>query len=170
MTELSIRLAETEDDFAADRALSYEWARSHIEEFPQHRETILKAFEPVAFKNTVENLHIIHARPQGAILLACLDGEVVGCVMHHKSGDGTAEIKRLFVDEKGRGHGLGRALLDAMFQQMKQDGYARVIFSSAKILTHARALYESVGFTDMDHPDDFPKDLHHFAYFMERAL
>ena len=170
MTELSIRLAETEDDFAAARALSYEWARSHIEEFPQHRETILKAFDPVAYKNTVETLHIIHARPRGAILLAFLDGEAVGCVMHHQIDDSTAEIKRLFVDERGRGHGLGRALLNAMFQRMKQDGYRRVIFSSAKILTHARALYESVGFTDMDHPDDFPKDLHHFVYFMEKAL
>ena len=59
---------------------------------------------------------------------------------------------------------------EAMLAQMKQDGYSRMIFSSAKILTHARALYESVGFTDMPHPDDFPKDMRDFVYFMERPL
>ncbi|MDG1430822.1 MAG: hypothetical protein P8H92_16595 [Paracoccaceae bacterium] len=46
--EVSIRLAETETDFEAARELSYEWARSHIAEFPEHRETILKVFEPNA--------------------------------------------------------------------------------------------------------------------------
>ncbi len=170
MAEISIRLAQTDADFEAARVVSYEWANSHIEEFPEHRETILKAFEPVAYKRTVDNLHIIHARPQGAILLAELEGQAVGCVMYLGAEPDTAEIKRLFVDPKGRGHRLGQRLLTAMLAQMKQDGYSRVIFSSAKILTHARALYESVGFTDMPHPDDFPKDMRDFVYFMERPL
>ena len=170
MTNAVIRLAQTEEDFAAARALSYEWARTHLEEFPQYHDIILKVFAPDKYKETVENLHVIHARPQGAILLAELDGEPVGCVMYHSSGPQTAEIKRLFVDEKGRGYGLGQALLLAMFKQMQDDGYKRVIFSSAKILTHARTLYKSVGFADMIHPDDFPKEMRHFVYFMEREL
>ena len=170
MAEVSIRLAQTTADFEAARVLSNEWAHAHIEEFPEHSEIILKVFEPAAYKRTVDNLHIIHARPQGAILLAELDGDAVGCVMYHETGADTAEIKRLFVNTKGRGHRLGQRLLTAMLAQMKQDGYSRVIFGSASILTHARVLYERVGFTDMPHPDDFPKEMRHFVYFMERAL
>jgi len=170
MTNAAIHLASAEEDFAAARALSYEWARTHLAEFPQHHDIILKVFEPTKYRETVESLHVIHARPGGAVLLARLNDDAVGCVMYHSSGPNTAEIKRLFVDKKGRGHGLGKALLEAMFEQMKQDGYTRVIFSSAKILVHARSLYERVGFTEMPHPDDFPKELHHFVYFMEREL
>jgi GNAT superfamily N-acetyltransferase len=79
-------------------------------------------------------------------------------------------VKRLFVDESGRGHGLGRALLKEMFERMRDDGYVTVRFSSARFLAHARELYESVGFTDIAQPDDFPEALREIVYFMERQI
>lgn len=57
-----------------------------------------------------------------------------------------------------------------MFGQMQADGYASVMFSSARFLTHARALYESVGFQDIPHPDGFPDDMRDTVYFMKRPL
>ena len=70
----------------------------------------------------------------------------------------------------GRGHGIGRRLLHAMFDQMRADGYDTVRFSSARFLSHAEALYRSVGFHDAPHPPGFPEHLKSFVYFMERPL
>lgn len=90
--------------------------------------------------------------------------------MYQEMEPGVAEIKRLFVDSSARGHGLGKTLLTEMFRRMKADRYATVRFSSAKFLEHARALYESVGFRDIEQPGDLPDYLRDFVYFMERPL
>jgi ribosomal protein S18 acetylase RimI-like enzyme len=165
-----ILIAETEGDFVAARALGFEWARSHLVDFPEHQSLIEKFFDPDAYKETMENLHIIHARPKGAVLLAELEGRPVGCVMYQEMEPGVAEIKRLFVASSARGHGLGKTLLTEMFRRMKADRYATVRFSSAKFLEHARALYESVGFRDIEQPGNLPDYLRDFVYFMERPL
>lgn len=170
MPRTTIRMAETDADFDAARALSLTWAKSHLEDFPEFKHLIEKVFDPVVYGETVANLHFIHARPKGGILLAELDNNPVGCVMYHEMEPGVAEIKRLFVDQRGRGHGLGQALLTTMFKQMAADSYSTVRFSSAKFLTHARKLYESVGFSDIPQPDTLPEFLRDFVYFMERPL
>lgn len=90
--------------------------------------------------------------------------------MYSQASSGVAEFKRLFVRPDGRGHGLGRKMLDHMFEQMATDGYARVFFSSAIFLTSARAMYENVGFVPMPHPSGFPDDWRDKVYFMERSL
>lgn len=169
MPEISIRRAEGEDDLAAIRALCRDWVDWQLEALPEHREAILTRFEPVAYARELDQLPVIHARPRGAILLATLDDRPVGCVMYHPHDPampGTAEIKRLFVRPDGRGYGIGRALLEEMFDGMRRDGYDRVRFASARFLTHARALYEQVGFKDIAAlPGTLP-----VAYWMERAL
>jgi ribosomal protein S18 acetylase RimI-like enzyme len=170
MARRNIFLAETDADFAATRSLGFEWARTHREDFPQHRDIIDKVFDPETYQETMENLHIIHARPKGAVLLAALDARPVGCVMYQEMEPGIAEVKRLFVDPCARGHRLGQALLLEMFRQMKGDGYVSVRFSSAKFLEHARALYESAGFKDIAQPADLPEYLRDIVYFMERPL
>jgi GNAT superfamily N-acetyltransferase len=86
--------------------------------------------------------------------------------MYDQMEPGVAEVHRLFVTEEGRGNGVGRALLEEMFLQMRLDGYTAVRFSSARFLTHARQLYESLGFVDMPAPEDAPGHV----YFMERSL
>jgi len=170
MSPTTIRLAETDADFDAARVLGFEWAKTHLEDFPEHQDIIEKVFDPDAYAATMADLHIIHARPTGAVLLAELDGQPVGCVMYQAMEPDVAEIKRLYVSDTGRGHGLGKALLTEMFAQMAADGYTTVRFSSARFLTHARALYESAGFTDIPQPADFPGFLRDFVYFMERPL
>ena len=90
--------------------------------------------------------------------------------MYAEAGPGVAEFNRMFVSEEGRGHGLGRLMLKRMFEQMVSDGYKKAVFSSAKFLTQARAMYESAGFVDMPHPQGFPDEWREYVYFMERSL
>jgi GNAT superfamily N-acetyltransferase len=170
LPKVTISRAETQADFDHARSLCNAWVDWQLKVFPEYRNEIHKVFEPVAYARTLAELPVIHARPKGAILLAALDGRPAGCVMYLEMEPGVAEIKRLFVDESGRGHGLGQALLTEMFAHMRADGYKTVRFSSARFLTHARSLYEKVGFADIPQPPDLPEHLRGIVYFMERPL
>ena len=170
MPQVSIKMAETDHDIETARALCREWLQWHWRAFPEGGPVDGNPMNPDAFAAVLDDLPNIHARPRGAILLAEVEGQPAGCVMYHEADGETAEIKRLFVSETGRGHRVGRLLLERMFEEMRADGYRRVMFSSAKFLTHARKLYESVGFTDMPLPAGFPDHFRDFVYFMERPL
>lgn len=118
----------------------------------------------------MEKLPDLHKRPLGGMLISSVDGKPCGCVMYGEAEPGTAEFKRMFVSSAGRGYGLGRKMLDHMFEQMAADGYTRVFFSSATFLTHARAMYENAGFVPMSHPPGFPDAWRERVYFMQRSL
>lgn len=171
MSEVSVHLAETEDDFEAARKLCLDWLDWHWKNYPPDwpRGTD-HPMDPDNFKTVVQELPNRHARPKGAILLGLVDGEPAGCVMYHEADDGLAEFKRMFVAEAGRGYGIGRLMLSRMFEQMTEDGYSKVFFSSATFLTHARAMYEKAGFKPMPQPEGFPEEWKERVYFMERDL
>ncbi|GGE61733.1 hypothetical protein GCM10011517_31670 [Actibacterium pelagium] len=126
--------------------------------------------DPERFAQVLRDLPELHARPRGGIFIGLVDDQPAGCVMYNEQSAGVAEFNRMFVSEAGRGYGVGRRLLNRMFDQMIEDGYQKVIFSSAIFLTHARAMYEAAGFTDMAHPDGFPNEWKPYVYFMERPL
>ena len=126
--------------------------------------------DPVGFQSILNDLPDLHKRPLGGILIASVGGKAAGCVMYREASPGSAEFNRMFVNPRGRGHGLGRKMLDHMFAQMADDGYTRVFFSSATFLTHARAMYEHAGFAPMPHPPGFPDAWRDKVYFMERSL
>lgn len=163
---VTVRRAETEADFQATRALCQAFVDWQLATFPDLREKILAYFEPRAYARTLAELPLVHARPKGAILLAERDGRPLGCVMYHEMEPGVAEVKRLFVAESARGLGLGRALLEAMFDLMRTDGYTEVRLESARFLTDAKRLYDKMGFVEITPPSGSPEH----AYFMKRPL
>lgn len=170
MTEITVKLAETDADIDAARALCREWMAWHWDAYPKDWPVRGNPMEPERFLKILDELPALHARPRGGILLASIDEVPCGCVMYNEAGPDIAEFNRMFVSEAGRGHGLGGLLLAHMFDQMIADGYKRVFFSSARFLTHARAMYERAGFVDMPHPADFPDAWRDYVYFMERKL
>ncbi|WP_127113871.1 GNAT family N-acetyltransferase [Shimia sediminis] len=171
MTEIAIRLASNKDDIEAARELCREWLEWHWKNYPSDwPRGDNHPMDPVGFQATLNDLPDLHKRPLGGILIASVNGKDAGCVMYSEASSGIAEFKRMFVSEDGRGQGLGRKLLDRMFEQMTIDGYAKVFFSSATFLAHARDMYEKAGFIPMPHPAGFPDAWRDKVYFMERTL
>ena len=168
--EVLIRMASTEAEFEQVRDLCRQWLDWHWKNYPADWPTEGNPMDPVRFRAILDDLPSLHARPHGGILLALLDDQPVGCVMYNEARPGLAEFNRMFVNDNGRGFGIGRQLLSHMFEQLIKDGYQRVRFSSAKFLTHARSMYEAAGFVDAPHSEGFPSEWQPYVYFMERPL
>jgi len=165
-----VRLASCNADIEEARALCRQWLTWHWDNYPADWPTEGNPMDPAGYEAVLRDLATLHARPLGAILIASLGGQPVGCVMYSQASPGVAELNRMFVNNAGRGQGIGRRLLDAMMDQMIQDGYRKAIFSSAHFLTHAKAMYAAAGFTEIPTPKGFPDLWAAYVYFMERDL
>jgi GNAT superfamily N-acetyltransferase len=166
MPDITISRAETEAEIDAIRDLCRQWPEWLLETFPENEENIRKRFYSGAYEDTLVALPQIHARPNGAMFLATLDGTPAGCVMYCEQQPRQAEFNRMFVATVARGHGLGERLMDAMLVQMKSDGYETVVFNSARFLEHARRMYERLGFRDIPTPPGRPAH----EYYMIKEL
>jgi DNA-binding MarR family transcriptional regulator/GNAT superfamily N-acetyltransferase len=100
--------------------------------------------------------------PRGAMLVAYLRGEAIGCGAVKLHGRKPCEIKRMWVDESARGLGLGRRLL-ADLEATARQGRARVAhIETNHTLTEAIALYESSGYVEVAPFNDEPFADHWF--------
>ena len=91
--------------------------------------------------------------PQGALLLALVDGEVAGCgALRPLPGSDYAnacEMKRLYVRPAFRQFGLGRMLAQALLDRGLQAGYSAMLLDTLDEMEAARGLYASLGFEEI---------------------
>jgi GNAT superfamily N-acetyltransferase len=86
--------------------------------------------------------------PDGAFLIALLDGEPVACAgwrSHGPDGD-VAELKRMFTLPTVRGRGLARRLLAAVEESARSYGRKRLILETGDRQPEAVGLYRSSGY------------------------
>jgi ribosomal protein S18 acetylase RimI-like enzyme len=72
-----------------------------------------------------------------------------------------AYLEELYVVPERRGHGLGRALLEAAMEHARQRGAAHIDLGTSEDDVAARALYESAGFTNREGGPDGPAMLYY---------
>lgn len=107
----------------------------------------------LCFQNFEDELRTLpgkYAPPEGALLLARLDGQAVGCIALRKHAENICEMKRLYVKNCCRGMGLGRKLAVMIIEEAKRLGYAYIRLDTLSTMQSALRLYESLGFYDID--------------------
>lgn len=90
------------------------------------------------------------APPGGACLVGYADGEPVCVGAVKRLGDGLCEIKRMYVAPAGRSRGVARALLGALEDAARALGYQRVRLDTGPEQPHAKALYLSAGYREIE--------------------
>jgi GNAT superfamily N-acetyltransferase len=87
--------------------------------------------------------------PHGAMLLAYLRGEAIGCGAVKLHGKRPCEIKRMWVDDAARGLGLGGRLLADLESVAREAGARLAHIETNRSLTEAIALYRSSGYVEV---------------------
>jgi putative acetyltransferase len=105
--------------------------------------------------------------PLGRLLLALDGDEAAGCVGLRPFEPGVCEMKRLYIRPAHRGSGLGRLLAERIVEAGRDAGYERMRLDTLPTMGAARALYQSLGFVEIEAYR--PNPIHGTTYF-ELAL
>ncbi|MEI5676624.1 MULTISPECIES: GNAT family N-acetyltransferase [unclassified Nocardioides] len=84
--------------------------------------------------------------PGGAVLVARLGDEVVGCVALAVTRPGVMDLVKMAVSPDHQGHGIGRSLVAAALDRARELGATRLELESNRRLASAVHLYEQHGF------------------------
>jgi ribosomal protein S18 acetylase RimI-like enzyme len=114
--------------------------------FRDYGDTIDVDLEFQGFSDELADLPGEYAAPLGALLLAEVAGDYVGCVALRRLEEGVCEMKRLYVAPAGRGRGLGRQLAEEIIVRAVALGYKKMRLDTLATMTEARQLYSSLGF------------------------
>jgi putative acetyltransferase len=121
------------------------------------------------FEGELDGLPGRYAPPEGRLYLAYLDDdEPAGCIALRKLEDGICEMKRLFLRENARGHGLGNLLIEKLIADAGAIGYEKMRLDTYPLkMGKAVSLYESHGFYEIPMYYDNPYE---GVLFMELVL
>jgi len=143
------------------------WARVR---YAADIEFIERYFDAAAFEAELKGLPGKYARPEGRLLLATDDDVPAGCVAFRDLGAGVCEMKRLYVDPKFHGKGIGRALVSNLIHEAKAAGFLTMRLDTGPNNGEAKRLYANAGFRLIQPYYDVPDELRSWLVFMELDL
>jgi carbonic anhydrase len=114
--------------------------------FQEYADSLPFALDFQGFDRELAELPGAYAAPRGALLL--VRGE--GCVGLRPLDGGACEMKRLYVRPSARGRGVGRLLVEAVVAEARRLGYARMRLDTTPGMERAQALYEQLGFGEIE--------------------
>ena len=105
------------------------------------------------FEDEIATLPGEYVEPRGALLMARVNGELVGCCalrpIDNVDYPNACEMKRLYVRKAFRKLGIGRQLVEAIMDCARQADYDCVLLDTLSDMESARALYQDLNFEEI---------------------
>ncbi|ATY16087.1 N-acetyltransferase [Amycolatopsis sp. AA4] len=101
--------------------------------------------------------------PTGAFLMAYRDGKPAGCVGVRMVEPGLSALTKVYIRPEHRGHGGGKLIVTAAEEAAKRLGSSRMRLDTRDDLVEARALYASMGYTEVEAFNDDQYAEHWFS-------
>lgn len=98
----------------------------------------------------LENPAKKYTAPQGEILVAVENSNVLGMVAYHRLSDVRCEMKRLYVKPEARGLRLGDILVKKVIEHAECAGYKEMVLDTIEPLQAAIHLYKKHGFIECE--------------------
>ena len=98
------------------------------------------------FSEEIASLPKNYGPPHGCLLLARINGEIIGCIAVRYQDATVCEMKRLYVKPQYRRMGLGRRLAESAIRRAREMNYSRVVLDTLPSMTEAQSLYKALGF------------------------
>jgi len=92
------------------------------------------------------------------VIIVYRDEDAVGCGAIRKYSNDTMEIKRMFVDPRYRGQGIGKIVLNSLERWATELGYSYCILESGNKQPEALALYERAGYARIPNYGQYASD------------
>ena len=86
------------------------------------------------------------------------DGTPAGCIAMQKLDESRCEMKRLYVRDEFRSHGIGRKLTEQILADAREIGYRVILLDTLPFLTDAIRLYRCLGFREIPRYNNSPMD------------
>ena len=93
-----------------------------------------------------------------SLLVVVESGQLAGCAALRSLGEGTGEMKRLYVRPAFQGKGLGRLLVERIIAEAKAAGHRRLVLDTLPVMEGAIGLYRSLGFREIPAYGDNPPE------------
>ena len=106
--------------------------------------------------------------PGVEVFVARIDGVALGMAALVIRDDGSAELKRMFVDDRARGQRLASGLLDAIEEHARDVGVGVIQLETGPQSFAALALYDRHGYTRIPNFGPYVGD--EFSVCMEKSL
>jgi ribosomal protein S18 acetylase RimI-like enzyme len=145
------------NDLSKKTVTNITYKKLDTNEIAKTRALILKYInrlnQDLSFQNIDEELNRFpekYAEPDGAFIIAKENGNIAGCVGLRKTDDKTCEMKRLFVDDKYRGKGTGKKLVEIIIEEAKSKNYEKIQLDTLDTMKSALGIYYKAGFYEIE--------------------
>ena len=143
---------------------------------PPHQPEILRLMDMsnayMASLYPAESNHMVDIatleKPNVSFFVARHEGKIVGCCALVEADDGTAEIKRMFVDPDARGLRIGKLMMEALVGRGQQLGISAIRLETGISQPEAIGLYRKAGFLEIEAFPPYKPDP--LSMFMELKL
>ena len=174
MSPPAFRIADPVADRAALVAMNVEyvtWVFAEIEKMSGMTARGILGAEVADYVPTIIDKVCGDPPPLGVFYLVENAGQLVAMGGLRRSGDGIAELKRVYVRPAGRGQRLGQALATRLVADARAFGYRRVRLDTLPFMGAAQAIYEAMGFVDCaPYPIEMPEAFRDRIRYMALAL
>ena len=121
------------------------------------RLNVAKAQEKYVANKTVILARAYAYRNQRSRSFFIYDGEIpIGMGLYYDCPERASyDVSQMFIDERYQGHGYGKAAMQLLLDEMKQDGkYNKVMLCYIEENDIAQNMYKQLGFVEIGHDED----------------
>jgi putative acetyltransferase len=114
----------------------------------------------------------LYSPPTGALLLARIDRDIVGCAAIRQLEPQICELCRMYVKATYRRQGVARALLERLVEIAQSANYQKMRLDTPRFASAAHQLYAEYGFVEIPpYPGTkIPIERQAYWLYMERSL
>jgi GNAT superfamily N-acetyltransferase len=129
-----------------------------------------RIFANQSIDHELANLAKKYGPPAGVTLLATREEVYTGAAAYRDLGDGTCEMKRMFVLDEFQGAGTGRALCTELLEHARSAGFTKMRLDTGVMQHEAIAMYRRLGFVECRQYNAYPDEFLPILIWMEKDL
>lgn len=104
-------------------------------------------YADLAFKTDLKDRELKFWAKPNVMVVAKVNGKVVGCGAYQKLNQDTVEMNRVCVDSKFRGLKIGKTIVENLMNKAKNEGYQVMYLTTSQAQITAQKMYEKLGFS-----------------------